>query len=181
MHDEPLAGRGSALYNDGAERGDEATAEARRVDEAEPLGERDQIDVGMGNRDVLGKRAYAVARLVPSQMCCCPTDTVWAVAVSTAKRTVTRSPTFQRCVSGPMARSSPPTRDRATWGRWMSERGSSSRASHFGRYQWPAHDDHAVGRGGGVGNVLIDRAAERLVYGCFIEKDSSSGWCTDCL
>ncbi len=60
VHDEPLAGRGSALYNDGAERGDEATAEARRVDEAEPLGSATRLTSAWGIATYSANEPHAV-------------------------------------------------------------------------------------------------------------------------
>jgi hypothetical protein len=54
---DPVAGCDAAVHVDGRERGHEPAAEARGLDEAELLGQPDEVQVGARQRDVLGERA----------------------------------------------------------------------------------------------------------------------------
>ena len=57
VHGDPLAGTDPALIDDRAKGRGEAAPEARRRGEVHRVGQRDEVQVGGVDRDVLGERA----------------------------------------------------------------------------------------------------------------------------
>jgi hypothetical protein len=123
VHDDPFAGRRASLHNHGTERGDEAAAEARRVDEAQALRQRNQVDVGVGERDVLGEGAPGGEARLEVVVADVLVAGEALRAVSAAHGKGHRDPVArrQRLTSRPVASTTPASSCPGTWGRWISE------------------------------------------------------------